>query len=475
MRRVLRTLLLSLTAIVLVSGIVFGVLYAFFGLRVQPDGTGMRPTFYFDRRAEHIAELEKRSAEDKSVRVAESEPAAEPAPTPSAPAPARPAAPASAPWPLFYGPRQDGHYTETPVLTAWPANGLPQLWKRPVGGGYASMIVAEDKIFTIEQRRDREAAVAYDLATGRELWVNDWKGFFQESMGGDGPRATPAYSDGRVYFLGAEGEFRCLDAATGRTLWRNNILQDNGAANIQWGMAASPLIAGDLVIVLPGGSPGKSVVAYDKSTGAKRWSALDDRAAYTAPILATLAGTRQLVIVTAQRALGLALDDRRVLWEYPWVTDYDVNSTLPVPIGPDRLLLTAGYGHGSALLEITAAGAKELWQSKAMKSKFNNVVHLDGVVYGLDEGILAAMDAATGERKWKGGRYGYGQMLLADGHLIVLTEQGEVVLVKANPARLEEVARFASLDGKTWNVPAMAAGRLLVRNQTEMACYRVSP
>jgi outer membrane protein assembly factor BamB len=173
--------------------------------------------------------------------------------------------------------------------------------------------------------------------------------------------------------------------------------------------------------------------------------------------------------------LGLSLDGKKVYWEHPWVTDYDVNSTLPVVVGGDRLLLSAGYGHGSALLEIGAGGAKQLWESKSMKAKFNNVVEKDGVVYGLDEGILAAMDVATGARKWKGGRYGYGQLLLAGSHLVVLTEQGEVVLVKADASRHEEVARFSSLDGKTWNVPALAAGRLLVRNQTEMACYRIAP
>jgi outer membrane protein assembly factor BamB len=183
------------------------------------------------------------------------------------------------------------------------------------------------------------------------------------------------------------------------------------------------------------------------------------------------------VAVTASRAVGLTLDGK-LLWEFPWKTDYDVNSALPVFVDEDSFILSAGYDHGSALVRIAREGeslkASQVWFSKAMKNKFNTSVLKDGVLYGLDEGILAAVDAATGARKWKGGRYGYGQLLLAGNDLVLTSESGEVVLVKANPERHEEVARFEALSGKTWNPPAIAEGRLLVRNQTEMACYVIS-
>jgi outer membrane protein assembly factor BamB len=338
------------------------------------------------------------------------------------------------------------------------------------------MIVAGGRIFTIEQRRDEEFAVAYDFETGKEIWSNRWKAFFQESMGGDGPRATPAYDSGRVYFLGAEGELRCLNARTGAQWWRKNILEDNGAPNIQWGMAASPLVVEDMVVVLPGGGGGKSVVAYDKRTGEKRWTALDDPAAYTAPVTVTLNGVRQLVVLTAQRAVGLTLDGK-LLWEYPWITDYGINSTLPIIAGANRVLLSAGYGHGSALLELALTGGtwsvREVWKSQSMKCKFNNAVLHKGVVYGLDEGILAAMDVQTGKRLWKGGRYGYGQVLLAGDHLVITSESGEVALVRAIPEGHQEIAKFEAVEGKTWNVPAIAGGRLLVRNTAEMASFEI--
>ena len=298
-------------------------------------------------------------------------------------------------------------------------------------------------------------------------------------MGGDGPRATPTWHGGRLYALGAEGEFRCLEAASGKTLWRRNILSDNNAKNLEWGMTASPLIVDDKVIVLPGGSPGKSVVAYDRLTGEPVWKVLDDKQAYVSPMLVNLAGRRQILVVSAPRVMGLDPSDGNMLWEYPWTTSYDVNSAQPIVIGESRFFISSAYGHGAAVVELTPGdnrfGARTVWQNIRMKNKFNSSVLHEGHIYGLDENILACVDAETGDLKWKGGRYGYGQLLLADGHLIVITESGGLVLVKATPDRHIELASFSALEGKTWNVPAMADGKLLVRNTKEMACFLIRP
>ncbi len=446
------------------------ILRLFFGLTLEFDGTGIRPIASFRASPEaHMKAIEEKALEDrKALPTAVPEPA--PAPT-TLTAPAKPEPPAPAPWPFFYGPRMDGVYSQGPILTQWPSSGLKQLWRRPVGGGYASMTVAQNLVFTIEQRRDQETVAAYDFSTGRERWTNSWKAFFKESMGGDGPRATPVYSEGRVYALGAEGEFRCLDAASGKTLWRTNILEDAGASNIQWGMAASPLAVDSFVVVMPG----KGVTAYDRVTGEKRWSALDDAPAYTAPMVATLNGTRQIVAVTASRVVGLSIAGGKLLWEFPWRTEYDVNSTLPVIVDGNRFIISAGYGHGSSLVEVGGGAAKEIWHANHIKTKFNNALLHQGVVYALDEGIMEAVEANSGKRLWKGGRYGYGQILLASGHVIVLTETGELALVKATPDRHTELAKFEVLSGKTWNVPAIADGVLLVRNTTDMAAYRIAP
>jgi outer membrane protein assembly factor BamB len=381
-------------------------------------------------------------------------------------------------WTDFRGPGRDGRYEESAIKTNWPAQGLPLLWKQPVGGGYASFVVAEGRAFTIEQRRNQEVVAAYDVGTGRELWTHGWSAEFRESMGGDGPRATPTWHDGRVYALGAAGEFRCLEAKTGKLIWNRNILSENGAANLQWGMSASPLIVDDKVIVLPGGSSGKSVVAYNRLTGTPVWKALNDEASYTSPMLVTLAGRRQVLVVTASRALGVAPENGALLWEYPWGNSSNINVSQPIMVNNNRFFISAGYGKGAALVEVSGSGkalaARAVWENNSMKNKFNSSVLHNGYVYGLDEGILTCVDVMSGERKWKGGRYGYGQVVLASGHLIVTTETGEIALVRAAPDQYTEVAKFNALEGRTWNNPAISDGRLLVRNATQMACYNLS-
>ena len=406
--------------------------------------------------------------------TAAADPAAQ---VPAANQAAAPAAPARRNyWTNFRGPARDGRYDEQPIRTNWQG-GLPQLWKQPSGGGYASFTVADGVAYTIEQRRGQEVVAAYNVENGRELWTNAWDAQYTDSTG-DGPRATPTWHEGRVYALGAQGELRSLDARTGRLVWSKNILKDNGASNIQWGMAASPLVVDDKVIVIPGGSDGKSVVAYNARTGARAWGALGDAASYTSPMLVTLAGRRQILAVTARNVAGIAPEDGSVLWVFPWSNSSGINVSQPIVAGPNRFFVSAGYGKGAALVELKDAGGKlsaaPVWERPSMKNKFNSSVLHEGHVYGLDEGMLTCVELETGQQKWKARGYGYGQVVLASGHLIVTTEEGEIALVRATPAGHTELSRFPALQGRTWNVPAIANGRLLVRNATEMACYKLS-
>jgi outer membrane protein assembly factor BamB len=192
-------------------------------------------------------------------------------------------------------------------------------------------------------------------------------------------------------------------------------------------------------------------------------------------MLVTVAGLRQILVFSASRLMGITPDRGELLWEFPWKTQFNVNASQPLLVGPNRVFVSTGYGSGAALLEVTPAegglAVREVWRSIRMKNQFTSSLLHEGFIYGLDESILACIDAATGELKWKGGRYGYGQVMLASGHLIVLTESGDLVLVRATPERHEELARFAVLEGKTWNHPALADGYLLVRNGTEAAAF----
>ena len=460
-----------------------GVLYQFFGLRLVFYGGGVT-RLEFITPASAQADAIERHRKAQAEALAATSLAAAPAATPDATLPAASPIAASpstreSDWPDFRGPNRDGHYTAKLIQTGWPSTGLKPVWKQPVGGGYASFVIARagslDLAFTIEQRGNQEVVAAYDVATGREHWTSKWSAEFKEFMGGDGPRATPTYFDGYVYALGATGELRALDAANGNTIWRTNMLTDAGAANLEWGMSASPLIVDDNVVVLPGGPSGKSVVAYNHRSGARVWSALDDRQAYVSPMLVTLDGVRQLLVVSASRMMGLAATDGALLWEYPWPTFNGINAGQPLVIGTNRVFISSSYDQGAAVVEVTMNGAggtlREVWSNKRMKNQFSSSVLHEGYIYGLDESILACVDAATGDLKWKGGRYGYGQIALASGHIIVLTEDGDMALVRATPDKHVELVRFPALDGKTWNHPAFANGLLVVRNLKEMAAF----
>jgi outer membrane protein assembly factor BamB len=382
-------------------------------------------------------------------------------------------------WTGFRGPRRDGHYDERPILTNWPSTGLRLLWRQPVGGGFGSFAIAKGLVFTIEQRRDEEVVAAYELASGREVWTHRWKADFKGTNGDEGPRTTPTYSEGRLYALGALGELRCLEAATGKLVWSRNVATENRAPPLDHGVSASPLVSDEKLIVLAGAGHGHSVVCYDKRDGKPLWGALDDMVGYVSPMLVTLAGQSQVAVCTTNRTVGLGLEDGKVLWGYDWRLLQDqLPITQPVLLGTNRFLLSAGYGTGCAAVEVarTASGlaARTLWRNTHLKNKFASSVFWEGNIYGLDEDILTCLGAETGDRKWKDGRYGYGQLILASGHLVILTDSGTLALVKATPLQHEELARFQAIRGKTWNPPAMAEGKLLVRNAAEMACFDIS-
>jgi outer membrane protein assembly factor BamB len=431
-----------------------------------------------------VEDNRNKQQQEAQAQTADPSPSASPAATnaqatasPSTPTATNASHPSRNYWTNFRGPNRDGRYDEMPVLTNWPAQGLPLVWKLPVGVGYASVTIADGRAYTIEQRRRQEVVAAYDVNTGREIWTQKWNAEYTDETG-DGPRTTPTWDDGWLYALGATGELRCINANTGAVRWGKNILSDNQAENLSWAMAASPLIVDDKVIVLPGGTSGKSVVAYNKVTGAPVWKVQNDRQAYVSPMLVTLAGRRQILVVSSSRVFGLAPEDGALLWSQSWDTDMGINVSQPLIVDNNRFFISSGYGKGAALVEITGSGnsyqARSIWTNINMKNKFNSSVLDNGYVYGLDEGILTCLDVNTGTRKWKGGRYGYGQVLLASGHLIVMSDAGELALVKASPDAYTEVAKFAALDGKTWNYPAIAGGRLFVRNGKEMAVYKIA-
>jgi outer membrane protein assembly factor BamB len=330
---------------------------------------------------------------------------------------------------------------------------------------------------TQEQRGGDEAVVAYDLRTGAVRWIHTDSERYATVIAGEGPRATPTAAGTRVFTLGATGLLNALDLRTGRRLWQRHVLRENPGPDPQWGRSSSPLVVDGRVVVSVGGAGGRSLVAYDARTGAPVWHGGDDAVGFSSPFVATLAGRRQIVIFNRGSVAGHDPAAGALLWQYPW-PPHQPTVTQPVPLDGDRLLVSSGYGIGSKLLRIVAEAQGGLrpdlvWESPRLKAKFTNLVVHGGYVYGLDDGVLVCLDPATGERRWRSGRYGHGQVILADDLLLVQTEDGEVVLVRPDPAGLAELGRFAALDGKTWNPPALAGPLLLIRNDREAATYEL--
>ena len=382
-------------------------------------------------------------------------------------------------WTAYRGPDGTGIYAEQPLNLDWPESGLQPKWRFPVGAGFGSFVVAEGMAYTLEQRREDEALSAYDLETGRPVWTHRYPGRFTEAMSGEGPRATPVFHAGRVISIGSMGTLCCVDAKSGKPVWTRNILSDAEAKNLHYGLAASPVVAGDTVIVLAGESKGESVRAYDLANGAPRWSALPDKAGYSTPALMNLAGVDQLVVCTAKRVAGLNPDDGKVLWEQDYRVMMGLISSQPVQVSPDAFVVTGGYGAGTSRIELSREdgklSAREAWNSHRLNADFCTPVYHDGYIYGLDNGIFTCLDAETGERQWKDGRFGFGQVLLAGDKLLISAEKGDLIVVAANPKELEVLHRFPAIRGKTLNTPAIAHGFLLLRNSEERVCYNLNP
>ena len=378
-------------------------------------------------------------------------------------------------YPQFLGPWRNGTLSGIELSRDWSAKPPALLWRQPIGAAWSGFAVQGELAVTQEQRGSEELVTCYEVGTGRLLWAHADPVRYENPVAGIGPRATPTIDDGRVYAVGATGILNALDLVTGELLWSKNLLEDSGAHPPTYGVAASPLVIEDLVVVAPGGSPGHSLVAYRKDTGEKVWAGGSDPPAYSSPLLAELAGVRQILIFNEA---GLAAHDPatgEVLWRHPWPGQTERISQ-PVVLPGDRVFLSSGYGIGGKLFRVRrddggGVSVELLWESRGLKAKFTDVVYGEGYLYGLDDGILVCLDPEDGRRRWKRGRYGHGQVIRVDDLLIVQAESGDVVLVEASPERHRELARLSALDGKTWNHPALAGRRLLVRNDREAACY----
>jgi outer membrane protein assembly factor BamB len=453
------------------------------------------------------ATAEDRFLAEQKKRQAAEKPAAAPAATVIAALVAEPGD-----WTDFRGPARDGHVRGVSISTDWKAQPPKELWRRLVGPGWSSFAVVGDRAFTQEQRGPDEAVVCIDVNTGDQVWDHVDKARFEEVVAGAGPRATPTFHDGKIYALGARGTLNCLDAATGKEIWRpRDILKDVGLKDPPaWGFSSSPLVVQGIVTVFGGGEaekidekakaksaaeadskagektdkpPGKTkgVLAYDVATGDLKWSGGKGTHSYSSPQLATIEGVEQILMESDRGVEAFDPTTGKLLWEHEWYLQGMFRVCQPLVVEGQQVLIGTGMDSGTRLVTVAKEGDKwnvtENWTSKELKPYFNDFVAQGGHVYGFDGNIFTCLDLETGKRQWKKGRFGYGQALFVGdtGLALITSDTGELILAEATPQSLVERARIPALKGKTWNHPVLtSSGKLLLRNGEEMACYDLS-
>jgi outer membrane protein assembly factor BamB len=377
-------------------------------------------------------------------------------------------------WPQWRGPNRDGISKETGLLKQWPAEGPSPVWKAVgAGRGYSSFSIANGRLYTMGLRGDREFVIAFDIANGKEVWATPHGGAFRNDRG-DGPRGTPTIDGDRLYALGGNGDLTCLETRTGKIVWTKNVLREFGASNTNWGISESPLVMGNKVMVNAGGK-NASIVALNKDSGAVIWKSQSDEAGYSSAIPLQVNGGTQVVFFTAQRALGLDVNDGRLLWEYGKPANNVANVATPIARG-NRVFISSDYGTGGGVVEIKADGhAQEIYFTKDMRNHHSSSVLVGDYLYGFSSSVLTAMKFDTGEIAWRDRSVGKGSLVYADGNLYCFSENGVVGLVEATPTGYHEKGRFRIQQGSlpTWTHPVVAGGRLYLRDQDTIYAFDV--
>ena len=383
-------------------------------------------------------------------------------------------------WPGFRGRHRDGVIRNVTIATDWSRSPPVAMWRRPVGPGWSSFAVQGDFFYTQEQRGEEEVVACYRVSTGEPVWRHRDPARFWESHGGAGPRGTPALRGGRVYAFGATGILNALDARTGARLWSRDVATDTGRKLPEWGFSSSPAIVDDLVIVAASGT----LAGYDAGTGTPRWVGPRERGSYSSPHVVKVDGVTQVVLLTGSGAVGVAPATGQKLWSHQWLESGGTPIVQPAVTADGNILInaitsTGGVGIRRLAIERGSGGwtAQERWTSSGLKPYFNDLVVHEGHAFGFDGSILSCVDLADGARKWKGGRFGNGQLVLLSDQdlLLVVSEDGELALVSATADQFRQVARIPGIEGKTWNHPVVVGNVLLVRNAEEMAAFRLTP
>ncbi len=379
----------------------------------------------------------------------------------------------AADWPNYRGSNYDGISSETGWRSTWTESPTVA-WKASLGAGFASMAVCNGRVYAMGNVNDSDIVYCLDAATGKELWKQSYPSRRNAKSHEGGPCGTPTVEEDAVYVFGKNGDALRLDAYTGEVVWHKNVVRELRLKSPTWFFSSSPVLVDDLVIL----NAGASGVALKKADGSVAWKSGRGAAGYATPVPFTVDGKKCVALFGCSDLFGVEAATGRVLWRYEWKTRYDINAADPIVAG-NTIFISSGYNKGCALLEVSADGVKEVYSNRNMRNQCNCSVLWDGHVYGFDgqvggSGKLTCIDWKTGETKWAKGGLGTGSLMLADGKLIVLGEAGKLVIAEALPEGYEELASAEILEGKCWTVPVLANGRIYARNAAgDLVCVDV--
>ena len=382
---------------------------------------------------------------------------------------------AGADWPNYRGPNHDGISRETDWQSRWGDAGPAVLWKNSIGVGFSTTAVANGRGYTMgNTARDNTTDIVFcfDAETGKEIWRHSYPCPLLPNSYEGGTLSTPTVDNGKVYTLSKIGNLFCLDAVTGKVIWQKQLNKDLGFVLPTWHFASSAVIAGDMLIL----NMGSAGLALNKNTGQIVWQNGKGKCGYATPVPFEMDGQPCLAIMSEVTLFAVKQADGRQLWQCPWKTMYEINAADPVVIG-NQMLITSGYKHGCALLEVNTAGAKKLWENKAMSMQINCPILRDGYAYGFDENVFKCVKLDDGEEQWRDRGLGKGSLMMsADGRLVIMSEKGELVIARADPQKFDVLARAQILPKtKCWTSPVLANGRIYARNAAgNFACVDVS-
>lgn len=388
---------------------------------------------------------------------------------------------AAADWPQFLGLHRNGTSPETDLAASWPRKGPPLLWEKDVGDGYSGPVVAGDRLILFYAVGKDDVVDCLDAKTGKEIWKTSYTSGYTDDYGkGDGPRATPLIAGNRVYTLGAAGHLSAFAMSDGKRHWQTVLPEKYEIRKGFFGVATSPLLGGDHLLINVGGKDGAGIVAFDKDTGKEVWKATDQQASYSSPVLAKIDGVRHALFFTREGIVSLDPATGKERFSRRWRAriDASVNAAAPVVAG-DLVFVSSSYNTGALVLRLKKDGVEEVWKGDEILScHFNTPVAKDGFLYGIDgrqEGRttrLVCVELKTGKLRWAQERYGCASIILANGHLILLTEDGDLVLAEANPDAYKEKARATILKTPPCRAEiALANGRLYARDGKKLGCW----